>query len=89
MARCRSTFAPPPFVDVLTEMLRYRKFPGWVKLILIRKVTDIAAIGIEEKNEPKRFEKAFKKVPKDIWHVFERPEECYDIIKAVVGKGSQ
>ncbi len=50
-------------------MSSYRKHKGWVKLILIRKVTDIAAIGIEEKNEPKRFEKAFKDVPKDIWHV--------------------
>jgi len=55
-------------------------------LILIRKVTDIAAIGIEEKNEPKRFEKAFKNVPNNVWHVFESPQECYDIIKSVVAK---
>ena len=41
-------------------------------------------MGIEEKNEPQRFEKAFKGVPKNIWHVFETPEECYDIIKSVV-----
>ncbi|KAK3291812.1 uncharacterized protein B0H64DRAFT_420050 [Chaetomium fimeti] len=41
-----------------------RAFPGWIKLVLIRKVKDIAAIGIEEKNEPQRFEKAFEGVPK-------------------------
>lgn len=48
---------------------------------------DIAAIGIAEKNESKRFEKAFKDVPKDVWHVFETPEECYQIIKDVVARG--
>ncbi|KAK4153668.1 hypothetical protein C8A00DRAFT_15150 [Chaetomidium leptoderma] len=41
-----------------------RAFPGWIKLVLIRKVTDIAAIGIKEKNEPSRFEKAFDGVPR-------------------------
>ncbi|KAI0139305.1 hypothetical protein BJ166DRAFT_543852 [Pestalotiopsis sp. NC0098] len=62
----------------------YRTFPGWVKLILIRKVTDIAAIGIEAKNEPGRFEEAFKDVPRDRWHVFEDPSECKSIIQRVV-----
>lgn len=41
-----------------------RAFPQWIKLVLIRKVTDVAAVGIEEKNEPKRFEKAFDGVPR-------------------------
>jgi len=62
----------------------YRKHYGWVRLILIRKVTDIAAVGMEEKNVPERFEKAFKGVPKSVWHVFETPEECYRIISDVV-----
>ncbi|KAI0424621.1 hypothetical protein F5Y09DRAFT_335609 [Xylaria sp. FL1042] len=48
----------------------YRRYPQWVKTILIRKVEDIAAIGIESKNEPERFEKAFEGVPRDVWHVF-------------------
>ncbi|KAL5330928.1 hypothetical protein ACEPPN_000454 [Leptodophora sp. 'Broadleaf-Isolate-01'] len=65
----------------------YRNHKGWVKLILIRKVTDIAALGIEEKNEPKRFEKAFKDVPKAAWHVFETPDECYHLIKDTVARG--
>ncbi|KAK2629772.1 hypothetical protein QTJ16_000592 [Diplocarpon rosae] len=64
----------------------YRKHKGWVKLILIRKVADIAALGIKEKNEPKRFEKAFREVPKDIWHVFETPEECYQLVKDTVAR---
>lgn len=62
----------------------YRAFPGWVKVILIRKVTDIASIGIEAKNDPERFEKAFKDVPENIWHVFEEPNECYRVIKDAV-----
>ncbi|KAK6580512.1 hypothetical protein PZA11_006748 [Diplocarpon coronariae] len=64
----------------------YRKHKGWVKLILIRKVTDIASLSIEEKNEPKRFEEAFRGVPKDIWHVFETPEECYQLVKNTVAR---
>ncbi|KAL3425225.1 hypothetical protein PVAG01_04506 [Phlyctema vagabunda] len=62
----------------------YRKNKGWVHLILIRKVTDIAAIGIEAKNEPERFEKAFKGVPKNLWHTFETPEECYQILNETI-----
>ncbi|KXJ86781.1 hypothetical protein Micbo1qcDRAFT_125763 [Microdochium bolleyi] len=64
----------------------YRKFPGWVKLILIRKVEDIAAIGIEGKNEPQRFEDAFKDIPREAWHVFHSPAECDEIIQRVVAK---
>jgi hypothetical protein len=64
----------------------YRKHPGWVHLILIRKVTDIAALGIKSKNEPKRFEKAFKDVPTSVWHVFEDTQECYKLVSDLVGK---
>lgn len=67
---------------------RYRKYPDWVKIILIRKVTDIAAVGIAAKNEPERFETAFKDVPKENWYLFEDPKECYDIVKAVVAKNA-
>jgi len=65
--------------------IAYRMFPGWIKLILIRKVADISAIGIQEKNEPERFEKAFEGVPRDLWHVFEDPSlECQQLIHNVV-----
>ncbi|PQE08869.1 actin filament organization app1 protein [Rutstroemia sp. NJR-2017a BVV2] len=62
----------------------YRKNPEWIKLILIRKVTDIAAIGIREKNEPERFENAFKDIPKSVWKVFEDPQECYEVVDNLV-----
>ncbi|KAG6042139.1 hypothetical protein E4U41_004943 [Claviceps citrina] len=62
----------------------YRTWPNWIHLILIRKATEIAEIGIKEKNEPERFEKAFKDVPRGAWHVFEDPAECLDIVKRAV-----
>lgn len=65
----------------------YRNQPGWIKLILIRKVTDIASIGIESKNEPKRFEDAFENVPRDAWHVFEDPAECKAHIERILAVG--
>lgn len=61
-----------------------RMFPGWVKLILIRKVTDISSVGITEKNEPARFEKAFEDIPRGLWHVFDDPAECQELIHKVV-----
>jgi phosphatidate phosphatase APP1 len=63
----------------------YRRYPGWIRLIFIRKVTDIAKDNMKEKNEPSRFEKAFEGVPTDVWYVFESPEECYQRINDVVG----
>ncbi|OLN81935.1 Phosphatidate phosphatase APP1-like protein 3 [Colletotrichum chlorophyti] len=65
----------------------YREFKGWVKLILIRKVTDIAAVGISAKNEPERFEKAFKHIPRDDWFVFENPVDCNKIIRDTIAQG--
>jgi phosphatidate phosphatase APP1 len=85
----------------------YRRHAGWIRLILIRKVLDIAAVGMQEKNQPARFEKAFESIPPSAvrlipiliadfpalretsptskanwmqWHVFETPEECYQLI---------
>ncbi|OTB04549.1 hypothetical protein M426DRAFT_58361 [Hypoxylon sp. CI-4A] len=66
----------------------YRSYPGWIKVILIRKVEDIAAIGIKEKNEPERFEKAFKDVPRNVWHVFTDPAECNELIQGAVSGSS-
>lgn len=66
---------------------RYHEFKGWVKLILIRKATDIASVGIQSKNEDKRFEEAFKDIPREAWHVFEDPAECHQIISNTVARG--
>ncbi|KAG6009809.1 hypothetical protein E4U21_001239 [Claviceps maximensis] len=62
----------------------YRDSPNWIRLILIRKATNIAEIGIDEKNEPDRFERAFKDVPRHLWHVFEDPTECLDLVKRTI-----
>ncbi|KAI9825385.1 MAG: hypothetical protein M1819_000551 [Sarea resinae] len=59
----------------------YRKFPGWIRAIFIRKVTGIAEMDLDgQKNEAARFEKAFKGVPREVWRVFEQPEELYDMV---------
>ena len=64
----------------------YRKFgPGWVKKIFIRKVTDVNEMEGTGKNEAKRFEKAFKDVPKDVWTLFEQPEELWDEVDKLKG----
>lgn len=59
-------------------------------MILIRRVENIAEVGLEEKNDASRFEKAFKDVPKDVWHVYSDAEECHryidKVISAKVGK---
>lgn len=56
----------------------YKKHPGWVQSILIRKVTDIP--NMEEKNAPKRFEEAFKDIPDHVCKVFEQPDELYELV---------
>ncbi|MCJ1391674.1 hypothetical protein MMC18_004539 [Xylographa bjoerkii] len=55
----------------------YRKHPGWVKAIFIRKVVAVKEMQKTDKNDPARFEKAFKDVPKDVWKLFEDPSELY------------
>lgn len=51
----------------------YRKYPGWVKAIFIKKV--LYPPPLAGKNEPERFEIAFQGVPASVWRVFEMPEE--------------
>ncbi|KMU88580.1 hypothetical protein CIHG_06517 [Coccidioides immitis H538.4] len=53
----------------------YEKHGPWIKAIFIRKVMGLP--NMEEKNSPERFDKAFKKVPRTVWRVFEDPEELY------------
>ena len=68
---------------------RYRTQPDWIKVIIIRKATDIAEVGLAEKNEPQRFEKAFEGVPKDVWHVFEDPKELDAVFQEALRKNGQ
>lgn len=67
----------------------YRAYgPDWVKLILIRKVTDIAAVGMEEKNRPERFKKAFEGIPGGVCHIFEQPTELYQVIQKALASSN-
>ena len=59
----------------------YKKYPGWIKGIFIRKVTGIG--GMEDKNEDERFEKAFEEVPRSVWRVFEDPKELQQAVESL------
>lgn len=62
----------------------YRQCSGWVKGIFIRKVTDVP--HMEEKNKEERFERAFEGVPKDVWMVFEKPQEVREYLEGLEGR---
>lgn len=62
----------------------YRKHSKWIGAIFIRKVTGVEGMDEEKKNAPERFEKAFEDVPKDIWYVFQDPQELYAKVDALV-----
>lgn len=71
----------------------YRKHPGWIKAIWIRKVEDVKEItdiipgqDSEARNKPSRFEKAFKGVPTGVWHVFENPQELHAKVASLQSK---
>lgn len=62
----------------------YKEFPGWIKAIYIRKVTD--APFMEQKNKDERFKKAFKDVPEHVWRVFVNPGELENHVKHLTGE---
>lgn len=65
----------------------YRKYPGWVKAIFIRRVMEASEMQGSEKNKPERFEKAFEGVPKNVWRVFEEDqvEQLWSIVDGLKG----
>ena len=64
----------------------YRRFgPKWIKKVFIRKVTDVNEMEGTGKNDHERFEKAFKDVPRDVWTVFEKPEELWGEVDKLKG----
>ncbi|KAF2469863.1 uncharacterized protein BDR25DRAFT_304265 [Lindgomyces ingoldianus] len=66
----------------------YRKYSKWIGAIYIRKVTGVSEMDEDKKNDPERFEKAFKDVPNNIWCVFEDPKELYSKVEALQRVGS-
>lgn len=71
-------------MDPETYAAMYKKYPGWIKFIFIRKVLD--APFMEKKNKPERFEKAFEGVPKHVWHVFVLPDDLKEHIVHLAGE---
>jgi len=67
----------------------YRKYPGWVGAIFIRKVEDVEPMNSSEKNKPERFEKAFKDVPTDVWTVFTDPQQLWEKVSALGAKPAE
>lgn len=59
----------------------YRNHPQWVRAIFIRKVTGVAELDEARKNSDERFEKAFEGIPKEVWYVFEDPNELYQKVE--------
>lgn len=60
-----------------------RKYPGWIRAIFIRRVTDI--MNMEQKNKDERFLKAFEGVDPKIWKVFENPADLYHVVDHMPG----
>lgn len=65
----------------------YRRYGGgWIQKIFIRKVTDVEGLDSNsDKNQPGRFEKAFKHVPRDVWTVFEDPAVLHAEVEKLRG----
>jgi phosphatidate phosphatase APP1 len=57
-----------------------RKFPAQIRRVLIRDVTG------ESAGSP-RYEKAFARLPREVWRVFKRPREIQDALPAVPRAG--
>lgn len=53
----------------------YKKHPGWIAAIWIRRVRDLAGLGQEGKVGDERFERVFLGVPREVWRVFDEPSE--------------
>jgi hypothetical protein len=64
----------------------YSKYKGWIVAIFIRRVLDAGNLGAKNKDE--RFVEAFKDVPKNVWKVFEKPEELYQAVDELAARGT-
>lgn len=63
---------------------RYKKYPGWIKAIYIRVVEGVNLAEEKNLNSNERFEKAFKGIPKENWHLFRDASEVAPWIENVV-----
>ncbi|BDD60650.1 hypothetical protein MPDQ_006628 [Monascus purpureus] len=72
--------------DPETYAEMYKTHPGWIRAIFIRKVTD--APNMNGKNKAERFDAAFKDVPRDVWKVFEHPDELHELVNELKTKAN-
>jgi len=70
-----STQTDPEAYAQFYEQLQKGGTSGRVARIWIHKVVGVNPSKEKELNDPKRFEKAFQNVPKDIWRIFENAAE--------------
>lgn len=61
----------------------YRRHPGWVAGIFIRKVEGQAVLDLTGKNRDHRFEKAFEGIPREDWMVFTEPSGVFDKVQEI------
>lgn len=71
-------------MDPETYAAEYRKNPGWIIAIYIRKVLGLK--HMEKKNMEARFEKAFEGIPKSVWKVFVLPDEVVEHFSHVMSQ---
>lgn len=85
------------YAEFYTQLVNARKRNeaqrGRVARIYIHKVVGVDPKEEKDLNDPKRFEKAFKDIPREIWKVFESPQELYaeldGLKREVQGKGGE
>ena len=62
----------------------YRKYPGWVKAIFIRRVVGVyGGEAVIQRNSDARFLQAFKGIPRSVWKVFESTDELNEAVEAL------
>ena len=62
-----------------------RRYGGWIRGVFIRKVVGVSEMQGTGKNEPERFERAFRGVERGVWRVFEEPAELRGAVDALKG----
>ena len=70
--------------DPESYSMMYKEFPGMIKAIWIRIVSGVDPEEEKSKNSPERFEKAFKRVPREVWRTFSDVRELDGLAERLV-----
>lgn len=60
--------------------------PEKVKAIFIRRVQGVNEAKEKDLNSDRRFEKAFKGIPQNVWRVFNDPAELNEAVSALTNR---